>query len=77
MNITILYYTCNFPLIFVRNCDNSRFLGYVLTFSTFEHTEMKSRCEYPVGTDDLEVGTLGEGIPSKRTKAYKGGVKNK
>ena len=72
MNITILYYTCNFSLISVRNCDNSRFLGYVLTFSTFEHTEMKNRCEYPGGTDDPEVGTLGGGHTFKTYESVQG-----
>ena len=32
--------TIKFPLIFIQNCDNFRFLGYVLTFSHFGNDEI-------------------------------------
>ena len=34
-------HTHKFPLTSIQNCNNLRFLIYVLTFSTLEHNEIK------------------------------------
>ena len=68
-------YTQNFRLIFIRNCNSFRFLGYILTFSTFDHTEINNRFENlgGGGGDDLEVRTLGGRGTSKAYESAQGG----
>ena len=52
---------CKLPLKFIPNCDNFRFLSYLLPFLHFQNSEINNRCEYLGGGDDLEVCVLGEG----------------
>ena len=50
-----------------------RFIGYALKCTNFENSEINNGFKYLGRGYELKYVSSGEGVPLKRTKAYKGG----